>query len=101
MEEKKRVRPTWAMVRELEEKLREQIDGTSRLVADCDGWRDKYRALLVECDKVSDRNTELCKEIDRLREERNEAEFELESLRKQTERLEKRGLFARMLNTKH
>ena len=56
-EKKKRVRPTWAMVRALEAqikslhaKLDDQIDGTSMLVQDCDGWRDKYHALLAERD---------------------------------------------------
>lgn len=56
-EKKKRVRPTWALVRELEAeiadlqaKLDDQIDGTSMLVQDCDGWRDKYHALLAERD---------------------------------------------------
>ncbi len=56
-EKKKRVRPTWAMVRALEAqvktlqaKLDDQIDGTSMLVQDCDGWRDKYHVLLAERD---------------------------------------------------
>lgn len=60
-EKKKRVRPTLAMVRELEaeiESLRrcgvgewrrmldEQIEATSCLVRDCDAWRESYRELL-------------------------------------------------------
>ena len=50
MAEKKNVRPTWAMVRDLERRLASQIDGTSMLVADCDGWRELYRekCMLVE-----------------------------------------------------
>ena len=48
MEEKKRVRPTWAMVRELEKKFSDQLDITSSLVADCNGWREKYRSVLAD-----------------------------------------------------
>lgn len=55
MEEQKAKRPTWAMINELEAKvkdlqakLNDQIDGTSRLVQDCDGWREKFHKLLAE-----------------------------------------------------
>ena len=47
-ENKKRVRPTWTQVRDLEAKLADQIDGTSRLVKDCDLWREKYQKLFAE-----------------------------------------------------
>ena len=53
--EQKKPRPTWAKINELEAKVKElqaklddQIDGTSMLVQDCDGWRDKFRALVAE-----------------------------------------------------
>ena len=47
-ENKKRVRPTWTQVRDLEAKLADQIEGTSRLVKDCDLWREKYQKLFAE-----------------------------------------------------
>lgn len=55
MEEQKQQRPTWARIRELEAKVKDlqaklddQIDGTSMLVQDCDGWREKFHKLLAE-----------------------------------------------------
>lgn len=42
------MRPTWTQVRDLEAKLADQIEGTSRLVKDCDLWREKYQKLFAE-----------------------------------------------------
>ena len=55
MEGKKRWRPSMTQYRELEAKLEEQIEGTSRIVADCHGWRRKYRALIEEISKGNDK----------------------------------------------
>lgn len=54
-EKKKRWRPSLAQYRELEAKLEEQIEGTSRIVADCHGWRAKYRELIKEISKGNDK----------------------------------------------
>lgn len=85
MAEKKNVRPTWAMVRDLERRLASQIDGTSMLVADCDGWRELYRNALVSidieqkrADSLKGANEFLCKEIDNLREKQSAIEKDLE-----------------------
>ena len=57
MEEGKnrRWRPSLSQYRELEARLEEQIEGTSRIVADCDGWRAKYRDLIDEISKGNDK----------------------------------------------
>ena len=55
MAEKKNVRPTWAMVRDLERRLASQIDGTSMLVADCDGWRELYREKCMRISVLEDK----------------------------------------------
>ena len=83
-EKKKRIRPTWTQVRQLEaeiaelkdtmkfcdafkeqgsveiirelrKKLDEQIDGTSALVKDCDLWREKYQELFNRFNNISDK----------------------------------------------
>lgn len=51
-EKKKRWRPSLTAYRELEGKLADQIEGTSRLVKDCDLWREKYRTLFKEYGKL-------------------------------------------------
>lgn len=51
-EKKKRWRPSLTAYRELERKLAEQIEGTSKLVADCDHWRELYRGLLKDQKKM-------------------------------------------------
>lgn len=45
MAENRKSRPSWTQVKELEAKLADQIEGTSRLVKDCDIWREKYQKL--------------------------------------------------------
>lgn len=52
---KKRWRPSLAQYRELERRIDEQIDGTSLIVADCHGWRAKYRNLIDEISKGNDK----------------------------------------------
>lgn len=45
--------------RSLKAKYEEQIDGTSRLVADCDGWRERFRKLKAEYDDLNKRHQKL------------------------------------------
>ena len=73
-EKKKRERPTWAMVKDLQEKVSDlqkrldsQIDGTHMLVADCDGWREKYHALLDEKREVEELKARYVARIEELK----------------------------------
>jgi len=54
-EKKKRWRPSLTAYRELQRKLDEQIEGTSLVVQDCDGWREKYRLLLERYNRLKKR----------------------------------------------
>ena len=54
-EKKKRWRPSLTQYRELQTKLDEQIEGTSLIVADCHGWRAKYRSIIEEISKGNDK----------------------------------------------
>ena len=104
---------------ELRKKLESQIDGTSRLVADCDGWRDKYRKLLDEKkglekmhDDVVEESAKMSEELRELRSRLENAEYELRSLSSynlglkdsldiavsEIERLRGRGIISRILN---
>lgn len=148
MGEKRKSRPTWTMVRELEaevarlraltceslqQALDEQMDGTSAVVRDCDAWRDEYRSLLKEkeavdaklseseasrvrdlkmleqvrseCEKTKDKmktleqsNSLLEKELLRMKSAIDSKEAVLKEQKGRLERLESRGLFARILN---
>lgn len=81
------------MVRELEAKLADQIEGTSRLVKDCDEWRDKYRKLKVQFGFIASNSGEFVPEYKytELLAEKTALQEELDSLRK-------RGFWARVLN---
>lgn len=147
MEEKKRVRPTWAQVRELEglvvelkekynallkieetghdalveesasmsrelvelrRKLDEQMEGTSRLVKDCDDWREKYRVLSekcaglgdieTHCKSLEDSNVALNQELDKYRESNVELGKKCAELSDEIERMRSRGFWARVFN---
>lgn len=64
---KRQSRPSWAMVNELKAKLEEQIEGTSRLVKDCDAWREKYRALKEKYDQQLKADEHLSGQLDELK----------------------------------
>ena len=115
---KKRWRPSLAQYRELLRRIDEQIDGTSRIVADCHGWRAKYRDLIksisegkekkvlrdhieaLECEnetlKHSNRLMEA--ELENIRMSDNEYSRENRELRDELYYLRNRGLWARVFN---
>ena len=118
-EKKKRWRPSLTAYRELERRLEEQIEGTSLIVQECDGWRRKYRELadsnrvLARCagdparivGELREKNETLEKsnafldgEISRLRERCRWLEEEKERLSHDLSALRERGFWARLLN---
>ena len=114
----KRWRPSLSQYRELEAKLEEQIEGTSRIVAECDGWREKYRKLVKEVSKncvdkvlkdridtlerendtLSRSNEFMASELNSIREQDSSVAQENQELRDEVFYLRNRGLWARILN---
>lgn len=116
-EKKKRFRPSLTAYRELESKLADQIDGTSRLVKDCDLWREKYRQLVKEHKKLQasieaeavrelkDKNTTLeqsntllSAETDTLRSKMSQLSELADKASKEVKRLNERSFWARVFN---
>ncbi len=52
--------------------LDEQIEGTSRLVAECNAWREKYRVLFKKYNEQLEGTSRLVKDCDAWREKYNE-----------------------------
>ena len=70
MEKTKRERPTVTQVKELELrveeltlKLNDQTDCTSKLIADCNLWREKYQKLSAEKTTLTKVNEELGRQL--------------------------------------
>ena len=76
---------------ELKRRLESQIEGTSRLGADCDGWRDKYWALMKEKEGLWQRHSDLMDEAERM-------SGEITALRGENTRLRGRNIIERLLN---
>lgn len=93
MEEKKKSRPTWAMVRELEGVISRHMEDKHALVVQCDEWREKYRELVEFVEKHADvsKYSELQRENEELRERVDELTAELSRLRSSGSR---RGLLS-------
>ena len=120
MEEKKkkRWRPSLAQYRELQAKLDEQIEGTSRIVAECHGWRKKYRDLVDsiskgsvdnvlkdrietlerENDILSRSNEFMASELNSIREADSAVVKENRELRDELFMLKSRGFWSRLFN---
>ena len=120
MEEKKRKRwrPSLAQYRELQAKLDEQIEGTSRIVAECHGWRKKYRDLVDsiskgsvdnvlkdrietlerENDLLSRSNEFMASELNSIREADSAVVKENRELRDELFMLKSRGFWSRLFN---
>lgn len=113
-ETKKRWRPSLTAYRELEKKLANQIDGTSRLVKDCDLWRERCRELEKKLQEATDdfndlngdkkilehSNKLMEEELKRVRNHRDELLEVNQRNLAYIERMESRGWFARLLNKK-
>ena len=104
-EKKKRWRPSLTAYRELESKLQEQIDGTSRLIADCRDWRQKFWTMKDERDVLKSKllaadqsNGHVEEEIQRLRREVNTLEQKNDALCQENYSLRHRGFWARVFN---
>lgn len=82
----------------LRRKLDEQVDGTSRLVADCDLWRAKYRALVDKYDTAERSNGYMHDELVRVREARDEARERCAELANELHRIKNRGFVSRVFN---
>ena len=54
-EKKKRWRPSLGDYRSLEREIEGHMEDKSRLVAECDAWREKYRALVKEVSRLRSR----------------------------------------------
>lgn len=55
MEEKKRWRPSLGDYRALEQEIEGHMEDKSRLVAECNAWREKYRELVKEVSRLRSR----------------------------------------------
>ena len=97
-EKKKRVRATWTMVRALEARLNDQIEGTSRLVKDCDEWREKFRKLKAKY-KTLERSNKYMEEVTMLlRNENAELTKKNDNLCDELYRMRNRGFWKRVFN---
>ena len=95
MEEKKKVRPTWTMVKNLEKKLAEAEETVHRQCVELDAWRENFRRLETECQKrLKDIDAQLQKMKDRV----IECNKITQQAKKECDRLRSRGLIARILN---
>ena len=90
-----------------EEKLSDQIEGTSLLVQDCDGWRDKYRTLLARHGQDGFSQSHLQSLYSAMMDNVKQLGKELEAAREMAskyrdafEELQCRGLIARIINKK-
>lgn len=95
MEEKKKVRPTWTMVKNLEKKLAEAEETVHRQCVELDAWREKFRRLETEYQKrLEDIDAQLQKMKDRV----IECNKITEAAKAEVKRLRSRGWLARLLN---
>lgn len=76
----------------------EQMEGKSRLVADCDSWRDKYRRLAVKNELVEKSHDFLEREIERLRAKTDEDMILIKDLNREVTYLRNRGFWDRLFN---
>ena len=97
---------------ELKRQFEDQIEGTSRLVGDCDAWRDKYHQLEdkhkedcqknhSECDTLDKSNKMMEDELARQRDANKRLSEKNTLLYRENQFLKSRGLWGRVLNKKY
>ena len=59
VKENSSARPSQSVVRAVQVEIDGHMDDKSRLVSDCDAWRDKYRMLVRERDALLEENRRL------------------------------------------
>ena len=97
-EKKKRFRPTLTAYRALQKENDELLESQSRLVRDCDEWRDKFRALNVKA-KVLERSNEHMENAQKdMRAEIARLSNALEKAEAEVVILKDRGFWARVFN---
>lgn len=74
-------------VKELEQLLQEQVDGTSDLVKDCNLWREKYQKLTEENKVLRRQLPEMAREISLSKGEIEKLKTEIEILVEENEKL--------------
>lgn len=78
--------------------LDEQIEGTSRLVRDCDAWREKYQGLVAKCRTLEQSNGCLDDELVRMRSARDNAVRRCQELMQEVRNIKNRGFWSRVFN---
>lgn len=105
MEEKKKVRPTWTMVKNLEKKLAEAEETVHRQCVELDAWREKYRELAAknaEAVGLKAKAVQRLEEAEAMLQNAKDRVIECNKItqqaKKECDRLRSRGLIARILN---
>lgn len=106
MEEKKRWRPSLAEYRALQKEIDGHMEDKSRLVADCDAWREKYHQLKKEYDKlncsdvgIAEKSNRLMEEeLTRVRKQAEDASKDYNNARREVLWLRNRSLWQRIIN---
>lgn len=78
--------------------IERHMDDKSRLVADCDGWRDKYRFLADTCATMEKANGLMEEEIKRLSSARDTAVKRCQELIQEINNIKNRGFWSRVIN---
>lgn len=74
------------------------LEDKSSLVADCNGWRQKYRDLLKNYRILEDTNSRMDEELKRERSGRSNAVKRCQELMQEINNIKNRGLWSRVLN---
>ena len=112
MESCKRFRPTVTAYRALEKEIEGHLEDKSRLVSDCDGWREKYRDAMRHVDEVETENARLKDEASRMTDDISHLKSrisiydntlkemlrEKEELQQRVDELSYRGFWSRLFN---
>ena len=79
-------------VKELEQLLQEQVDGTSDLVKDCNLWREKYQKLVEENKVLRKQTSEMTRVISSSKGEAEKLKTEIEILVEENKKLKSQSI---------